>query len=282
MALLGCFLFACSIGFAQVENASEVVFTLDPSQFNLEGLHPGPVYHDGFTVSPVFWGANTVGQPGLRVTIRQWTDGTTTLVADTVSQSYNYQAGAGQTNKGSFSGQVNFGGSNAPVSGSVAGNISILGSTSGSQGWATSNALSFSLDGNLLSVNVIYTDESGVIRATTISLGTVTAAGGFIAFTDGFLTGKKIIMENDGDTLDTHTPHAPATADPFTNPVRGFCYTTGSQHLVQRLKGYVVTTGTQGGRVVGVTVEPVYEYVYSGFMSLQVNDSPVGGFQYQN
>jgi hypothetical protein len=246
---------------------------------NLENLGPGPAYNqEGFAISPVFWGRNTLGNLGIPITVYTWTDGTTTLSAGSRTQIYNLATGGSQTLSSSLQLQVSVGNSNTPLQASVAGTPTASGTITYNQGWVVQNAISFTVEGNLLIANLTYTVD-GLTYTAPISIGIVTDVGGFQGFSGGFLSGKKIIQDQEGGTLDTLTPAAPATADPWGHPVHGFVDSSSPTPVfAEVLVGYFVTVATQGGVVVSVTVEPIYEYRCVGVKSrIDYYKTPSGG-----
>lgn len=249
--------------------AAEHRIHLDPAQFNLEGLSPGPARSadTGLPVSRVFWSAAKVGPIG--VTIRQYTDGsmtvTTPVRTETITVSQGTSTSLGGTSTSTVSSKISIGGAGEVGSSQSVATTKTQTASSSAAG-AVTNSLTFRMEGTLLIAVVTYT--VGTVTTTEeISLGLLDLeTGAFTAFATGFLEGKNIVKDRVGGELENTivTSSAPATTNPLLRSgfKRGWVDATGESQGVDAwvLTGYFVEVATVNGRIIEINVTPEYEY----------------------
>lgn len=154
----------------QAQNlGAEITVNLDPSNFGLASLNPAPSQTGS---GQVFGGSSIYTMP---ITIRQWSDGSVTVSTSSRYQTIDVSSGA--TSGTEISAGMSF--TLKVVNGTFG--VSSSSGTNVSASLSISNSLSFRMEGNVLIAEIKYT-ENGVTYTQSMSLGTVSQAGGFAAF----------------------------------------------------------------------------------------------------
>ena len=244
--IIGCLLaigvIASPKAYGQPYWMADVSLGFETGQFNLESLSPAPTATGQGQVFANGWSGI------LTIKIRQWDNGTISVIAPTRTQD---TTGAVTTT--------------APYSGPTIapGTTFQSGGTSTSTGTAITtsasvvNSLSFQLEGNVLIAHVEYT-ENGTKYAYNIPLGEVTVLGGFSAFATGFLSGKSIISGSPQSAF-------PGEGRPAKLNGRRGITDSGYPTYAHVVTGYYVTIMSQNGQIISMNAEPVYGWFLTGF-----------------